>query len=124
MAKLTSVKSKLITGRNLKVRLKTAKGRKISSTRWLERQLNDPFVKQAKIEGYRSRSAFKILELNKKFDFLVPGARVLDLGCAPGGWSQIASEKTNSAFTKKNKKCGFVLGVDFKNVDRLHYFGI
>ena len=116
MAKLTSVKSKLITGRDLKVRLKTAKGRKISSTRWLERQLNDPFVKQAKIEGYRSRSAFKILELNKKFGFLVPGARVLDLGCAPGGWSQIASKKTNSAFTKKNKKRGFVLGVDFNYV--------
>ena len=109
--------SDLITGRKLKVRLKSAKGRKISSTRWLERQLNDPFVLQAKIEGYRSRSAFKILELNNKFEFLSPGVRVLDLGCAPGGWSQIAAEKTNSAFFKKNKKQGFVLGVDLKHVE-------
>ena len=61
-------------------------------------------VLQAKLEGYRSRSAFKILELNNKFEFLSPGVRVLDLGCAPGGWSQIAAEKTNSAFFKKNKK--------------------
>ena len=109
--------SSSITGRNLKVRLKTAKGRKISSTRWLERQLNDPFVRQAKIKGYRSRSAFKILELNEKFEFLVPGARVLDLGCAPGGWSQVAAEKTNSALTKKNKKQGFVLSIDLKFVE-------
>ena len=109
--------SSSITGRNLKVRLKTAKGRKISSTRWLERQLNDPFVRQAKIKGYRSRSAFKILELNEKFEFLVPGARVLDLGCAPGGWSQVAAEKTNSALTKKHKKQGFVLSIDLKFVE-------
>lgn len=115
IAKLTS--SDLITGRNLKVRLKTAKGRKISSTRWLERQLNDPFVLQAKIEGYRSRSAFKILELDKKFQFLIPGARVLDFGCAPGGWSQIAAQKTNSNGAKKNKKQGFVLGIDLKGVE-------
>lgn len=118
VGKIAKVKSSdLISGRKLKVRLKTAKGRKISSTRWLERQLNDPFVQQARIEGYRSRSAFKILELNSKFNFLVPGARVLDLGCAPGGWSQIAAEKTNSAFKKKNKKQGFVLSIDFKYVE-------
>ena len=115
IAKLIS--SDLITGRKLKVRLKTAKGRKISSTRWLERQLNDPFVKQAKIEGYRSRSAFKILELDDKFQFLTPGARVLDLGCAPGGWSQIAAKKTNADGAKKNKKQGFVLGIDLKEVE-------
>ena len=115
IAKLTP--SNLITGRNLKVRLKTAKGRKISSTRWLERQLNDPFVQQARVEGYRSRSAFKIIELNEKFNFLISGARVLDLGCAPGGWSQIAAEKTNSAMRKKNKKKGFVLGIDLKYVE-------
>ena len=83
----------------------------------MERQLNDPFVQQAKIEGYRSRSAFKILELNKRFEFLVPGARVLDLGCAPGGWSQVAAEKTNSALIKKNRKQGFVLSVDLKPVE-------
>ena len=109
--------SSLTTGRNLKIRLKTAKGRKISSTRWLERQLNDPFVQQAKLKGFRSRSAFKILELNEKFCFLDPGVRVLDLGCAPGGWSQIAGEKTNAAGLKKNKKQGFVLGIDIKNVE-------
>ena len=109
--------SSFITGRSLKVKLKTAKGRKISSTRWLERQLNDPFVQQAKIDGYRSRSAYKILELNAKFKFLTPGARVLDLGCAPGGWSQIAAEKTNSASKNKNKKQGFVFSVDLKYVE-------
>ena len=115
IAKLTP--SNLITGRNLKVRLKTAKGRKISSTRWLERQLNDPFVQQARVKGYRSRSAFKMIELNEKFKFLISGARVLDLGCAPGGWSQIAAEKTNAATRKKNKKQGFVLGIDLKYVE-------
>ena len=115
IAKLIS--SDLITGRKLKVRLKTAKGRKISSTRWLERQLNDPFVQQAQLEGYRSRSAFKILELNEKFQFLTAGARVLDLGCAPGGWSQIAAQKTNSTGMKKNKSQGFVLAIDLKEVE-------
>ena len=109
--------SEFLTGRNLKVRLKTAKNRKISSTRWLERQLNDPFVKQAKIEGYRSRSAFKILELDKKFNFFSPGVSVLDLGCAPGGWSQVAAKKTNANLHKKNKKCGQVFGIDLKYVE-------
>ena len=74
----------------LRVKLKTAKGRKASSQRWLERQLNDPYVRDAKIKGYRSRAAFKLIELDKKFHFLRKGARVLDLGAAPGGWSQIA----------------------------------
>ena len=118
MSKLSQ--SDLTSGRNLKVRLKTAKGRKISSTKWLERQLNDPFVHQAKLKGYRSRSAFKILELNEKFGFLIPGARVLDLGCAPGGWSQIAAEKTNSNLAKKNRKQGFVLSIDLKHVDPIN----
>ena len=99
------------------MRLKTAKGRKISSTRWLERQLNDPFVQQAKLDGYRSRSAFKILELDGKYQFLTAGVRVLDLGCAPGGWCQIAAERTNSTGVKKNKKQGFVLGIDLKQVE-------
>ena len=74
----------------LRVKLKTAKGRKASSQRWLERQLNDPYVRDAKIKGYRSRAAFKLIELDKKLHFLRKGARVLDLGAAPGGWSQIA----------------------------------
>lgn len=109
----------LLSGRKLKIRLKTAKGRKISSTRWLERQLNDPFVQQAKISGYRSRSAFKIIELNDKFDFFTPGSRVVDLGCAPGGWSQIAVDKTNAIGSKKNKRKGYVLGLDLKKVESL-----
>src|SRR5271163_2806103 len=77
----------------LKVRVKTAKGRKASSQRWLERQLNDPYVRDAKIKGYRSRAAFKLIELDRKFRFLRKGARVLDLGAAPGGWSQVAAAR-------------------------------
>ena len=72
--------------RALKVRVKTAKGRKLSSTLWLQRQLNDPYVQRAKKDGYRSRAAYKILEIDYRFRFLAPGARVVDLGCAPGGW--------------------------------------
>jgi 23S rRNA (uridine2552-2'-O)-methyltransferase len=76
-------------GRGLRVRVR-AKGLKASSTRWLARQLNDPYVAQAKAKGYRSRAAFKLIELDDKFHFLKAGARVLDLGAAPGGWSQVA----------------------------------
>ncbi|HEY9091728.1 RlmE family RNA methyltransferase [Parasphingorhabdus sp.] len=72
-----------------KERVKTAKGRKIGSTRWLERQLNDPYVKQAKAEGYRSRAAYKILELDERFKFVRKAKAVVDLGIAPGGWSQV-----------------------------------
>jgi 23S rRNA (uridine2552-2'-O)-methyltransferase len=75
------------------VRVRTAKGRKVSSQRWLERQLNDPYVRAAKAKGYRSRAAFKLMELDDKFHFLKPGARVLDLGAAPGGWSQVAAKR-------------------------------
>jgi len=74
----------------LKVKLKRAKGRTVSSQRWLERQLNDPYVREAKTKGYRSRAAFKLVELDRKFRFLKKGARVLDLGAAPGGWTQVA----------------------------------
>ena len=79
-------------GRSKHVRVKTARGRKSSSTRWLQRQLNDPFVREAQRLGYRSRAAFKIIELHKRFGFLKRGARVIDLGAAPGGWSQIAAQ--------------------------------
>ena len=71
--------------RELKTRVKTAKGRRLSSTRWLERQLNDPYVQRAKREGYRGRAAFKLLEIDEKHPFLKSGACVVDLGCAPGG---------------------------------------
>ena len=80
--------------RAVHVRVKKAKGRKESSRRWLERQLNDPFVREAKASGYRSRAAFKLAELDDKFHFLKPGARVLDLGAAPGGWSQVAAKRS------------------------------
>ncbi len=78
--------------RDLTVRVKTAEKRKISSTRWLERQLNDPYVKQAKRDGYYSRAAYKLLEIDAKYGLLKAGAKVVDLGAAPGGWSQVASK--------------------------------
>jgi 23S rRNA (uridine2552-2'-O)-methyltransferase len=103
--------------RELKVRVKTAKGRKLSSTLWLERQLNDPYVRRAKQDGYRGRAAFKILELDDRYRFLVPGARVVDLGCAPGGWSQVAVARVNALGEKSGKKVGRVIGVDLQEVD-------
>jgi 23S rRNA (uridine2552-2'-O)-methyltransferase len=78
-------------------RLKTAKGRKVSSTRWLERQLNDPYVKRAKAENYRSRAAYKLLELDEKFGLLRGVRSVIDLGIAPGGWSQVVRRKVPHA---------------------------
>lgn len=103
--------------RDLTVKVKTARGRKTSSTRWLQRQLNDPYVKRAKAEGYRGRAAFKILELDEKYRFLVPGARVVDLGCAPGGWCQVAVKRVNALGEKSGKKVGTVLGVDLQEVE-------
>jgi 23S rRNA (uridine2552-2'-O)-methyltransferase len=84
------------TTRAAHVRLKKTKGRKESSRRWIERQLNDPYVREAKAKGYRSRAAFKLIELDDKFHFLKPGARVLDLGGAPGGWSQVAAKRAGA----------------------------
>ena len=78
-------------GRPLKVRVKTGKSRSVSSKRWLERQLNDPYVARAKAEGMRSRAAYKLIEIDDKHRILKPGARVVDLGAAPGGWSDIAA---------------------------------
>jgi len=103
--------------RDLRVRVKTAKGRKLSSTLWLQRQLNDPYVLRANKEGYRGRAAYKISELDDKFRFLVPGARVVDLGCAPGGWCQIATERVNALGTRKSKRIGTVLGIDLQEVE-------
>ncbi len=102
--------------RDLRVRVKSAKGRKLSSTLWLERQLNDPYVARAKREGYRGRAAYKILELDEKYGFLVPGARVVDLGAAPGGWSQVAVARVN-ALGERGGKQGTVLGVDLQEID-------
>ena len=102
--------------RDLRVRVKTAKGRKLSSTLWLERQLNDPYVQRAKLEGYRGRAAYKIIELDDKVRFLVPGARVVDLGCAPGGWCQVAVVRVNALGMKPGKAVGTVLGVDLQEV--------
>ena len=78
-------------------RLKTAKGRKVSSTRWLERQLNDPYVRRAKAENYRSRAAYKLLELDERFGLLKGAKAVVDLGIAPGGWSQVVRRKMPQA---------------------------
>ncbi len=103
--------------RDLTVKVKTARGRKLSSTLWLQRQLNDPYVKRAKADGYRGRAAYKILELDDKFRFLVPGARVVDLGCAPGGWCQIAVKRVNALGERTSKSIGTVLGVDLQEVD-------
>jgi 23S rRNA (uridine2552-2'-O)-methyltransferase len=95
-------------GGGLRVRVR-AKGLKASSNRWLERQLNDPYVAQAKAKGYRSRAAFKLIELDHKFRFLKTGARVLDLGAAPGGWSQVARARIGGN--------GRVVGMDILDIE-------
>ena len=100
--------------RNLTVRVKTAKKRKTGSTRWLQRQLNDPYVAEAKRQGYRSRAAFKLAEIDDKYHLLRPGLRVLDLGAAPGGWSQIAAERVRSGQGK-----GRVVAADVALFDAL-----
>lgn len=95
--------------RRLATRLKTARGRSVSSQRWLSRQLNDPYVAAAKSTGYRSRAAFKLKQLADRFNLLKPGARVLDLGAAPGGWTQVAVEAVGSS--------GAVLAVDINPME-------
>ncbi|MEO0344374.1 MAG: RlmE family RNA methyltransferase [Pseudomonadota bacterium] len=103
--------------RELRTRVKTAKGRRLSSTRWLERQLNDPYVQSAKVQGFRGRAAFKIMELDDKFRFLKPGSRVVDLGCAPGGWCQVAIPRINALGEMKGKAVGRIIGIDLQEVD-------
>lgn len=83
-------------GRHASVRVRSSRGRTESSRRWLERQLNDPYVREANRLGYRSRSAFKLLELDDRFNVLRPGARVVDLGAAPGGWTQVAVKRVRA----------------------------
>jgi 23S rRNA (uridine2552-2'-O)-methyltransferase len=98
--------------RNKFVKLKTAKNRTTSSSTWLRRQLNDPFVAKAKLDNYRSRSAYKLIEIDEKFKLFKPGIKVVDLGAAPGGWSQVAS---SLIFTKSNK--GLLIGVDLLEIE-------
>jgi len=83
-------------GRELKTRVKSGKGRTLSQKLWLERQLNDPYVARAKREGYRSRAAYKLIEIDDKHRLLKPGGRVVDLGAAPGGWSQVAADRVGA----------------------------
>ncbi|MCX7565455.1 RlmE family RNA methyltransferase [Sulfitobacter sp. F26169L] len=103
--------------RDLKVKVKSARGRKLSSTRWLQRQLNDPYVKRAKAEGYRGRAAFKIMELDDKYRFLVPGARIVDLGAAPGGWCQVAVKRSNVLGERGGKAVGTILAIDLQEME-------
>tara|TARA_B100000497_G_C7689453_1_gene418713 strand:- start:710 stop:1426 length:717 start_codon:yes stop_codon:yes gene_type:complete len=105
--------------RDLKVKVKSARGKTVSQVKWLQRQLNDPYVKRAQLEGFRGRAAFKILELNEKFNFLLPGSKVVDLGCAPGGWSQVAVGLVNALGVKKNVKIGSVIGIDLQEMESL-----
>ncbi len=100
--------------RALGVRVRTAKGRKVSSTRWLERQLNDPYVQAAKRDGYRSRAAYKLLEIDDKYKLFRPGRVVVDLGAAPGGWSQVAAARVCTG-----KSPGFVAGLDLLEMEAL-----
>ena len=83
----------------------------------MQRQLNDPYVKRAQADGYRGRAAYKILELDDKFRFLVPGARVVDLGCAPGGWCQVATKRVNAMGDRAGKRQGTILGIDLQQVE-------
>jgi 23S rRNA (uridine2552-2'-O)-methyltransferase len=99
-------------GRGKTTRVKTARGRTVSQTRWLQRQLNDPYVAAAKREGYRSRAAYKLAELDDQLKFLKPGARVIDLGAAPGGWTQVAVARV-----KPEPGGGQVVGIDLTPVD-------
>ncbi len=99
------------TGRGLTVRVKTAGKRSVSSARWLERQLNDPYVSEAKKRGYRSRAAFKLLQLDEKFHLLKPGGKVVDLGAAPGGWTQVVVDRVGET--------GKVIGIDLLPMDAI-----
>ncbi|UTW52903.1 RlmE family RNA methyltransferase [bacterium SCSIO 12827] len=110
----TKTRTTQFSGRGLHNRVKTAKGRKTSSKMWLERQLNDPYVAEAKARGYRSRAAFKLLELDSMFGLLKKGARVVDLGAAPGGWTQVAVDAVGAG---KGPKGGQVVAIDIQGMD-------
>ena len=120
MKKTTKAKNTSGRGqRDLKVKVKSARGKTVSQVKWLQRQLNDPYVKGAQLEGFRGRAACKILELNEKYNFLKPGSKVVDLGWAPGGWSQVSVDLVNALGVKKNVKIGSVIGIDLQEVEVL-----
>jgi 23S rRNA (uridine2552-2'-O)-methyltransferase len=100
--------------RQLFIRVKSAKKRTLSSQKWLERQLNDPYVIAAKRDGWRSRAAFKLIELDDKLRFLRPGQRVVDLGAAPGGWAQVAAQRVKSLEGK-----GQVVAIDISEMESI-----
>jgi 23S rRNA (uridine2552-2'-O)-methyltransferase len=101
-------------GRALKTRVRTARKRSLASTLWLERQLNDPYVTQARRDGYRSRAAYKLLEIDDKYKLFRPGQRIIDLGAAPGGWSQVAAARTGG-----REGPGRVIALDLLDMDRV-----
>jgi len=96
-------------GRSLKTRVKTARKRTLSSTLWLQRQLNDPYVAEAKRQGFRSRAAFKLIEIDERYHFLKPGQKIIDLGAAPGGWSQAAAARIGAR--------GRIIGIDLLEIE-------
>jgi 23S rRNA (uridine2552-2'-O)-methyltransferase len=101
-----------LTGRNMRVRVKTARGRTTSSNRWLDRQLNDPYVAEARKQGLRSRAAFKLVQLDDQYNLLRRGQKVVDLGAAPGGWTQIAVERV-----APDEGAGIVIAVDIQEME-------
>jgi 23S rRNA (uridine2552-2'-O)-methyltransferase len=100
------------SGRDLAVRVKKGRGRTLASKLWLERQLNDPYVARARREGFRSRAAYKLTEMDDKYRLLTPGARVVDLGAAPGGWCQVAAKRVGAADGR-----GRVVAIDILEMD-------
>jgi 23S rRNA (uridine2552-2'-O)-methyltransferase len=104
--------------RSVAVRLKAGRRLSPSSKHWLERQLNDPYVGEARTRGYRSRAAFKLLQLDDRFHLLRPGMRIVDLGCAPGGWTQVAVERAR-AKPGKGPGQGIIIGVDLLPTDAI-----
>ena len=98
------------------IKVKTAKRRKTSSTRWLARQLNDQYVARSKIDGYKSRAAYKIIEINDKFHILKAGFNVVDLGAAPGGWSQVAAKIIKSDSTNAPNK---LIAIDLLQIENI-----
>lgn len=107
----------MMSRNKVKTNVRTAKGRKNSSTRWLKRQLNDPYVHRAQVEGYRGRAAFKIIELDEKLDFLKKGMKIVDLGSAPGGWSQVAAQRGAHVVAIDLLEMDSLPGVDFIQMD-------